>query len=69
MGSITWDGLTDLTGVGPGGLDAAVRLTRGEAAVYTGGAAVFKPPRGRGLNKPAEITLQGRGGKGQGFAV
>jgi hypothetical protein len=53
---------TDLTAVGPGGLDKVVQLTRGEVAVYSGSAAASKPPRGRGLNKPAEITLHGGAG-------
>ena len=59
VGSITWDGLTDLTTVGEGGLDAVVNITKGEVAVYSGVAAAGKPPRGRGLNAPAEITLHG----------
>ena len=36
VGSITWDGLTDLTSLGSEGLDKVVQLTRGEVAVYSG---------------------------------
>ena len=59
MGCVRWLDPTDVRGLD---LDATVEMDAGSIEVYmdsTAGGTAAKPEVGRGLNKPAEVTMLG----------
>uniref|UniRef100_A0A7S3XQJ3 Peptidase S59 domain-containing protein n=1 Tax=Heterosigma akashiwo TaxID=2829 RepID=A0A7S3XQJ3_HETAK len=56
VGAVRWEGGVDVRGLD---LDALVAIEDRAVAVYEGVAEEEKPPRGRGLNRPALVTLEG----------